>query len=143
MSPPIQFCTFFLGDELFGLDVMKVQEIVRPHPMTPVPLAHPAIRGLINLRGQIVTTIDLRRRLGMADCLDIGDQFNVVVDTDDGAVSLLVDVIGDVVSVTHDQFEQSPDTLAGPTRELVTGVYKLQDRLLLALDLEKVVDATT
>ncbi len=142
MTSDLQFCTFFLGDELYGLDVLKVQEIVRPHVMTPVPLAHRAIRGLINLRGQIVMAVDLRRQLGMRDCRDFRDQFNIVVDSDDGAISLLVDEIGEVVSVKHEQFERSPETLAGPARELVTGVYKLQDKLLLALDLKKVVDAT-
>lgn len=142
MTSDLQFCTFFLADELYGLDVQKVQEIVRPHVMTPVPLAHRAIRGLINLRGQIVMAVDLRRQLGMPECRDFRDQFNVVVDSDDGAISLLVDEIGEVVSVKHEQFERSPETLAGPARELVTGVYKLQDKLLLALDLKKVVDAT-
>lgn len=142
MTSDLQFCTFFLGDELYGLDVLKVQEIVQPHVMTPVPLAHRAIRGMINLRGQIVMAVDLRRQLGMPECRDFRDQFNVVVDSDDGAISLLVDEIGEVVSVKQEQFERSPETLAGPARELVTGVYKLQDKLLLALDLKKVVDAT-
>ena len=87
MSPEIQFCTFFLGDELYGLDVMTVQEIVRPQMMTPVPLAHSAVRGLINLRGQIVTALDLRRRLDLPDLDEEYEPVNVVLQTDDGAVT--------------------------------------------------------
>src|SRR3954469_16736206 len=100
MADAHQYCTFYLGAHSFGLDVLKVQEIIRYQEMTRVPLAPPVVRGLINLRGQIVTAIDLRRRLELHD--RPADQFpvNVVVYTDDGAVSLLVDEIGDVMDVS-------------------------------------------
>src|SRR5262245_37201472 len=102
--------------------------------MTRVPLAHPVVRGLINLRGQIVTAIDLRRRLDFPD--PPADQLpvNVVVNTDDGAVSLLVDDIGDVLQVSEELFEPPPETLRGLARKLIRGAYKLNDRLLLLLD---------
>jgi purine-binding chemotaxis protein CheW len=134
-----QFCTFSIRDQYFGLDVMKVQEIIRCQPMTPVPLAHPLVRGLINLRGQIVTALDLRRRLDLPDRAEGSLPVNVVVRTCDGAVSLLVDEIGDVIAVSDAQFEQPPETLRGTARELIHGAYKLSDRLLLVLDLERTV----
>jgi purine-binding chemotaxis protein CheW len=139
MADDRQFCTFYLGFEYFGLDVLKVQEIIRYQEMTRVPLAHSVVRGLINLRGQIVTAIDLRRRLDLPDRADGKLPVNVVVQTDDGAISLLVDEIGDVLEVSDSQFEQPPETLRGVARELIRGAYKLPDRLLLILDTERTV----
>lgn len=129
-----QICTFFLGPQCYGLDVMRVQEIIRHQPTTPVPLAHRVIRGLINLRGQIVTAIDLRRRLELPDMPDDIEPVNVVVQTDDGAVSLLVDEIGDVLDTSPQGFERPPETLHGVARELIQSAYKLPDQLLLILD---------
>jgi purine-binding chemotaxis protein CheW len=134
MSATHQFCTFFLRDFMFGVEVQMIQEVIRFQPMTPVPLAPDAVHGLINLRGQIVTAIDLRARLGLpprgGDVLPT----NVIVRTADGAVSLLVDEIGDVVDVDSDLYERPPETLDRAACELVTGVYKLEGRLLLILD---------
>jgi purine-binding chemotaxis protein CheW len=139
MSDNKQYCTFFVDGYFFGLDVRQVQEIIRYQEMTRVPLAPDVVRGLINLRGQIVTAIDLRRRLELkdrpADLLPV----NVVVQTEDGAVSLLVDEIGDVLEVSEDLFERPPETLRGIARELIRGAYKLRDRLLLILDTERTV----
>lgn len=132
-----QVATFVLDDMHFGVDVLKVQEVIRYQELTRIPLAPPVVRGLINLRGQIVTAIDLRHRLGLEERADGELPMNVVVRTADGVVSLLVDEIGDVVDVADSQFERPPDTLSGPTRELVRGVYKLKDRLLLLLDEER------
>lgn len=134
-----QYCTFYLGDQYFGLDVLKVQEIVRHQPLTRVPLAHPMIQGLINLRGQIVTAIDLRKRLDLPEAAADQEPVNVVVQTDDGAVSLLVDEIGDVLEVSEQQFERPPETLQGSARDLIQGAYKLADQLLVILDPELIV----
>lgn len=139
MSINQQYCTFFLGQECFGLDVLRVQEIVRSQTLTRVPLAHRMVRGLINLRGQLVTVIDLRRRLDLPDRDDSCEPVNVVVQTDDGAVSLLVDEIGDVLEVSELQFERPPETLQRSSRDLIPGVYKLPDRLLVVLDPDRVV----
>ena len=105
-----------------------------------MPLAPPVVRGLINLRGQIVTAIDLRRRLELHDRPADQLPVNVVVHTDDGAVSLLVDEIGDVLEVPEKAFERPPETLQGTARELIRGAYKLEDRLLLILDTERTVN---
>jgi purine-binding chemotaxis protein CheW len=140
--------TFTVDHYLFGVDVATVQEVIRAQEMTRVPLADPAVGGLINLRGQVVTAIDLRTRLGLPPRHIIGSDpdkapMNVVVRTPDGALSLLVDSIGDVVETSHDLFEAPPETLTGPARTLVTGAYKLDDQLLLALDVTRAVDVRT
>ena len=131
-----QFCTFALGEYLFGVDVRNVQEVLRFQPMTRVSLASPTVRGLINLRGQIVTAIELRIRIGLPP-REGRDPMNVVVRTTEGVMSLLVDEIGDVVEVDENRFERAPDTLTGPFRELVSGVYKLDSRLLLIVDVAR------
>ena len=137
-----QFCTFEIDDHLLGVEVETVQEVIRHQEMTPVPLARPEIAGLINLRGQIVTAMDLRRRLGFADRTDGHRPPNVVVRASDGPVSLLVDEIGDVLDVDDIHYERPPDTVAESVRALITGTYKLDDRLLLVLDTERVVAPT-
>ena len=143
MSETKQFCTFYLGNLIFGIEVLQIQEVIRYQEMTSVPLAPAMVRGLINLRGQIVTAIDLRSRLAMEPLPEGRLPMNVVVRTEDGAVSLLVDGIGDVVEVDPDLYERPPETLDGTARELVTGVYKLADRLLLILDVTATVTLST
>ena len=129
-----QYCTFTLDGLLFGVEVSSVQEVIRFQEMTEVPLAHGVVRGLINLRGQIVTALDLRRRLDLAERPANERPMNIVVRTEDGAVSFLVDEIGDVVEVDESTFERPPETLRGSARTLIPGAYKLADRLLLVLD---------
>jgi purine-binding chemotaxis protein CheW len=138
-----QFCTFLLAGQWFGVEVLRVQEVVRHQPMTRVPLAPAAVRGLINLRGRIVTAIDLRRRLDLPDRPAGDPPVNVVVETDDGAVSLLVDEIGDVLDVPEAAFEPPPEALRGPARDLIRGAYKLDGRLLLVLDTDRAVSEMT
>jgi purine-binding chemotaxis protein CheW len=137
-----QFCTFFLDGLYFGVEVHKVQEVIRHQEMTRVPVASPVVSGLINLRGQIVTAIDLRRRLGLPDRPADKLPMNVVVRTSEGVMSLLVDEIGDVAEVEDGLFEAPPETLPARSRELVCGAYKLPQRLLLKLDTEKAALAT-
>lgn len=136
-----QFCTFFLQDQFFGVPVEHVQEVIQYQEMTPVPLVPEIIRGLINLRGQIVMALDLRRRFGMPERSEAQLPMNVVVRTGDGAISLLVDEIGDVLEADEADFEQPPQTLRGAARELVRSVYKLPERLMLMLDTERAVNS--
>jgi len=134
-----QFTTFHVEDLYFGIDVLKVQEVMRHQGMTGVPLAPPVIKGLINLRGQIVTAIDMRCRLGLPP-RDLGSELmNIVVRYGDEAISLLVDEIGDVLQVGADKFERRPDNLDPRIRDLILGVYKLSTRLLLVLDIAQTV----
>ena len=132
-----QFCTFFLHGYLFGVPVPRVQEVIRFQPMTPVPLAPPAVEGLINLRGQIVLALDLRRSLALGERSEGELPVNVVVRTADGAISLLVDEIGDVIEVEESTFETPPETLRGAVRSMILGVHKLEHKLLHLLDTEK------
>jgi purine-binding chemotaxis protein CheW len=133
----LQFCTFYLDKLLFGIPLTDVQEVMRHHDITRVPLSPTVVNGLINLRGQIVTAIDLRRQLDFPPFADGTDPMNVVVRNDDGAVSLLVNEIGDVVEVNEDAFEPPPETLQGKVRSSILGVYKLKDRLMHVLDTAK------
>lgn len=137
MAEAQQFCTFFLEGLFFGIEVEKVQEVIRYQEMTHVPLAPSVVGGLINLRGQIVTAVDMRRRLGLSERPKDQLPMNVVVRTEDGAVSLLVDEIGDVLETEEESFERPPETLRGEARELIRGVYKLKGQLLLILDTDK------
>ena len=132
--------TFRLGSLFFGLEVHHVQEVLKYRELTQVPLAPPEVRGLINLRGQIVTAIDLRRRLGLPERSEGMKPMNIVVRSHEGIVSLLVDEIQDVLSVSDDLFEPPPETLDDNTRRLLSGVYKLEKTLLLRLDLDRVLD---
>lgn len=134
-----QFCTFTLGTLHIGLPVEQVQEILRPQDVTTVPLVDPVVHGLINLRGQIVTAIDLRVRLQLPLREEGEGCMNVVINHLDEPISLLVDVIGDVVEVSEDNFELPPESLSGTARELVLGAYKLDNRLLLVLDIERAI----
>lgn len=140
MSERRQFCTFFLDNQLFGVEVREVQEVIRHLDITRVPRASQVVRGLINLRGQIVTAIDLRRRLGLGDRADIQAPMNVVVRAEGNATCLLVDDIGDVLDVEEENFERCPETLTGEARSLIRGAYKLKDCLLLSLDTARVVN---
>jgi purine-binding chemotaxis protein CheW len=136
-----QLCTFMVDDLYLGVDVVEVQEVIRYQAMTVVPLVSPVVRGLINLRGQIVTALDLRRMLDLPSLPDDELPVNVVIrDGADEAVSLLVDQIGDVVDVADVPFEAVPPTLTGPARDLVLGAYKLPHALLLVLDTRRVQD---
>jgi purine-binding chemotaxis protein CheW len=137
-----QLCTFRLDGMPFGVEVHRVQEVLRHLPITRVPLAVSVVAGLINLRGQIVTAIDLRRRLGLRDRPEGAQPMNVVVRHDDGIASLLVDEIGEVIEVDDADFEPVPSTLRGAVREMITGVYKLERQLLSLLDVERTLEVT-
>src|SRR6201992_3122207 len=104
-----KFSTFFVADLFFGVDVLNVQEVLRFQQMTPVPQAPEVIEGLINLRGQIVTAIDMRKQLGLPKRADDKSPMHIVVRTSDGAVSLLVDEIGDVLDMDAGAWERPPE----------------------------------
>ncbi|WP_299953500.1 chemotaxis protein CheW [uncultured Modestobacter sp.] len=134
-----QLATFWLDGDLYGVEVEHVQEVLRSQSITRVPLAPPAVAGLINLRGQVVTAIELRERLGRPARPEAEQPVVIVVRLHGEAVSLLVDSIADVVDVDVRDFEAPPDTLDGAARELIRGAYKLSGQLLLALDVNRAV----
>jgi purine-binding chemotaxis protein CheW len=134
MSDNRQFCTFRVDQYFLGVEVAHVQEVVRHQTITRVPLAAPEISGLINLRGQIVPTIDLRRRLGLAERTTAGQPIHVLISTSDGSASFQVDQIEEVLTVDASSLEAPPETLHAGIRRLIRGVSKQRDRLLLLLD---------
>ncbi len=135
-----QYATFYAGGLYLGVSVLDVQEVLRAQRITPIPLSAPAVAGLINLRGQIVPELDLRRLL-LLPVREPGDvTFSVVVRTEHGAVSLGVDEIGDVLELDATSFEQTPPNVHSAIRQLLQGVHKLEDRLLLILDIPRTVD---
>ncbi len=129
-----QYCTFWVDGLFFGVTVMDVQEVLRYHDLTVVPRAPESVHGLINLRGQIVTAIDLRTRLGLppreADRLPM----NVVLRSRDEVVSLLVDEIGDVIDTSALSLEPAPVTLPSAVRTVLHGVLPLPDSILLVIN---------
>jgi purine-binding chemotaxis protein CheW len=139
MIDDTRFCSFYLDDMVFGVHAIEVQEIIRYQQVTRVPLAKATVAGMINLRGQIVVVLDLRRRLGLPPLDTDTPPMNVVVRTDDGAFSLLVDRIGDVIDVDATQHERPPENVSAAARELIVGTYKLPDRLLMVLDTSRTV----
>ena len=142
MDQPKQFCTFFVADRFFGVDVTRVQDVIRYQEMTRVPLASAVISGLINLRGQIVTAIEMRARLGLPPRPSDQLPMNVVVRTSEGPVSLLVDEIGDVLEMDERSLERVPETMSADAKELVSGVHKLEGQLLLVLDTDRAVNVS-
>ncbi len=136
--------TFDLEQRTYGVDVHLVQEVLRGMTRTRVPLSPTSLAGLINLRGQVLAAMDLREQLGLPPrAADAPEPMLVVIRIAGEPIALLVDRIGDVVDVKAESFEPPPDTLTGPTRELIRGAYKLETGLLLALDVERAVDVPT
>jgi purine-binding chemotaxis protein CheW len=132
-----QLCTFWVGDLFMGVEVDRVQEVLRLESVTPVPLAPKAVQGLINLRGRIVTAIDLRQQLGVSTEERPQQPMNLILGGTATGLSFIVDRVGDVVEVASSDFEEPPDTLRGRSRELILGAYKLPESLLLVLDTEQ------
>jgi len=139
---PLRICTFLLGGRTFALPVDEVREVVRSLETTPVPLAPPSVLGLAHLRGQIATAIDLRRRLDLPPRAADDPQVNVVVQGADGLVCLAVDDVGDVIDVPPNAVDRPPETLRPAVRELVRGICKFQDELVLLLDTARSVDTS-
>ena len=137
-----QLVTFTVDGRFLGVDVTRVREVLRSQELTRVPLAPPQIAGLINLRGEIVTAFDLRVALGRAQRDQDDRPMNVVVATEHGPVSMLVDDVSDVLDLDEGSIERPPSTLRGSARDLIMGAYKLDGRLLLELDLDAVIANT-
>lgn len=140
MSTSRQYCTFQIHDLLMGIDVLEVQEVIRGRQLTPVPLAPDSVQGLINLRGQIVTAVDLRRRLALPHRAPDAPTMLVVVRNGQEVAALVADAIGDVIEVDSASFELPPETMAAAAQQLVIGVHKLPKQLLHILDANRCTD---
>lgn len=130
-------CTFQVADLYLGLDIMSVQEVLRGQAVTRLPLAADAVRGVINLRGRIIPAIDLRRCLELGEAPEGAWPASLVVRAPE-AVSLLVDDVEDVVEIAEEALESIPETMRAGTREVLRGVVQRPDRLLLELDLGRI-----
>lgn len=135
------FVTFSVADQMFGIPVLKVQDILVPSKIAPVPLAPPEVRGSINLRGRIVTVVDVRTRLGLSDREGEAMRgMGVTVEHGHELYTLLVDTVGDVVSLAPDLYEATPSTLDPQWAEFADGVYRLESRLMVVLNTDRLLD---
>jgi len=134
-----RYSTFLLNGICFGVHVEKVQEVLEFQDITPIPLSPAVLPGIINLRGQILTTIDLKTRLGLSSGESDGKGMMMVIRTSDGPMNLLVDKIGAVLDVDQDLFEKPTETLKPGVRAVTSHVCKLESQLLLVLNTEKVI----
>lgn len=134
------FVTMTIADQLFGIPVLSVHDVLGPQKITRVPLAPPEVAGVLNLRGRIVTAINVRRRLGLPDAPGGQSGMSVAVEYDGESYSLLIDEVGEVLSVPPEAFEGNPATLDARWREVSAGVYRLDSGLLVILDVEKLLN---
>ena len=134
----VELATFLVGDALCGMDILKIQEINKLIDMTSVPQAPSYVLGILNLRGQIITSIDLSKKLGLGETNLSDDPRNIIVNSKGEHIGLLVKKISDVVQANKDKFEAPPSNMGGIQGEFFTGVYKTKDKLIGILDVEKV-----
>ncbi|MBI1273275.1 MAG: chemotaxis protein CheW [Alphaproteobacteria bacterium] len=134
------FVTMTIAGQLFGIPVLQVQDVLSPQKITKIPLAPPEVSGSLNLRGRIVTAINLRTRMGLPPREGKGDGMSVVAEFKDELYSLMVDQVGEVMSLNSSDFEQSPPTLDPRWREVSTGIYRLDGKLLVVLDVSRLLN---
>ncbi len=134
----VELATFYVGDALCGMDILKVQEINKLMQMTKVPQAPEYVLGILNLRGQIVTIIDLGKKLGLGETDITQDPRNIIVNSSGGHVGLLVKKISDVVEADMERREPAPANMRGIQGEFFTGVYKTENNLIGILNVDKV-----
>lgn len=137
-SKAIQFCGFKVAGEEYAIPVMEVQEVIKPQVVTPIPLAQDQIRGLVNLRGQIVTCISLRKLFGKKDDL-AKPHMNIIVKGKDGLFSLVVDEITDIVDIEEQELDKAPDTINPGLKKYVSKIYKREMGLVILLKIEELI----
>lgn len=136
------YVTMYIEGQLFGIPVLTVQDVLAPQKITRIPLAPPEVAGSLNLRGRIVTAIDVRKRLRLKAREDQGKGMSVVVDMGGELYSLMVDSVGEVLSLPGAAFERNPPTLDALWREFSAGIYRLDGKLLVVLDVPRLLDFT-
>ena len=133
----LQLVTFSIGEEEFGVDILKVQEIIRTMEITKVPRAQDFVEGVINLRGKVIPIIDLRRRFGLDSKAHDKHTRIIVIEINNMIVGFVVDSVSEVLRIPASTVEPPPPVVAGLESEYISGVGKLHDRLLILLDLDK------
>ncbi len=137
-QPFIELATFNIGDACCGIDILEVQEINKLIQITPVPLAPVYVKGIINLRGRIITVIDVGKRLGLANRSETGRRRNIIVRFEDEFIGLLVDSIGDVIQTERKNIEMPPANVAGVLGRYFEGIHKTEKQLVAILNLAAV-----
>ena len=132
-----EFLTINIAGQRFGVPILQVQDVLGSQRVTRIPLAPPEVAGSLNLRGRIVTAIDVRCRLGVEAREDGAKQMSVVVEHESELYSLIIDSVGDVLNLHDSQFENTPSTLDPSWREIASGIYRLDGELLIILDVPK------
>lgn len=133
------FVTFTIAEQLFGIPVLKVQDVLSAHNITRIPLAPPEIAGSLNLRGRIVTAMDVRLRLGLPP-REGSTSMSIVAEHEGELYSLMVDSVGEVLALKGADWERNPPTLDPKFREYSLGIYRLDDKLLVVLDVNRLLD---
>lgn len=136
-QPATDLITFAVDNQWFCIPVLKVQDMLVPEQIAPIPAAPPSVKGAINLRGRIVTVIDVRVSLSLPPRRDEGASMGVTVEHDHELYALLVDRVGDVVSLPISQWERSPSTLDPVWQDIARGVYRLKTGLMVVLDVDR------
>ncbi len=134
------FVTFTIAGQYFGISVLKVRDILSSYQITPMPLASPEIVGSLNLRGRVVTAIDLRLRIGLPPRPAGAESMSVVAENDGELYSLMVDSVGEVLALSTADYERNPPTLDPKFRAYSDGIYRLNDQLLVVLDVNRLLD---
>lgn len=134
------FVTFYIEGQMFGIPVLQVQDILTPDTIASVPLAPPEVKGSINLRGRIVTVVDVRVRLGLDKQEEGTASMGVTVEHQNELYTLLVDKVGDVIGMDKKSYEGNPTTLDSVWREFASGIYRLDNNLMVVLDVGKLLD---
>ncbi|ABB38837.1 CheW protein [Oleidesulfovibrio alaskensis G20] len=133
----LQLVTFSIGEEEFGVEILKVQEIIRTMEITKVPRAPEFVEGVINLRGKVIPIIDLRRRFGLDSKKHDKHTRIIVIEINNMIVGFIVDSVSEVLRIPAGTVEPPPPVVAGMESDYISGVGKLQDRLLILLDLDR------
>lgn len=136
-----EFLTICIAEQIFGVPVLQVQDVLGEQKVTRIPLAPPEVAGSLNLRGRIVTAINVRKRLGLAEDKSQKNNMSVVVEHDHELYSLVIDKVGDVLSLQKEDFEKTPATLDPLWRDISSGIYRLEKELLIVLDVSKFIDS--
>jgi purine-binding chemotaxis protein CheW len=134
------YVTMTIADQLFGIPVLTVQDVLGSQRITRIPLAPPEVAGALNLRGRIVTAMDVRRRLDLPGREQGKAGMSVVVDHNGELYSLIVDSVGEVLSLPNEAFERNPATLDPKWREVSAGIYRLDGKLLVVLEVSRLLD---
>ena len=135
-----EFVTFTIGGQLFGIPVLQIRDVLSSYQITPIPLAPPEITGSLNLRGRVVTAMDVRLRLGLSARSKEAESMSIVAENEGELYSLMVDSVGEVLALSKSAYERNPPTLDAKFRTFSDGIYRLDKQLLVVLDVNRLLD---